>query len=165
MTHWKSRDTVALVKKCIAEDPAKYSKYPCRDGRKLYWPDGSRAELELSEDQTVRIRSCGFPTAHPEINRGDRDIVEKWKDESKTQNLRNILLFELRPPNVPHISFPKSYLSGGRCDALLTELDDASLWEVKSPRWYSSPLRSLEGFSQWFGRTEKGRAAATETRV
>lgn len=63
-----------LVKLCRLhrEDPIKYAKYPCRDGRTLYWPDGRVANLELSEDQTVRIRSCGFPTAHPEINRGGR---------------------------------------------------------------------------------------------
>ena len=54
----------------LLQDPIKYAKYPCRDGRTLYWPDGRVANVELSEDQTVRIRSCGFPTAHPEINRG-----------------------------------------------------------------------------------------------
>lgn len=54
----------------IGEDPVRYAKYPCRDGKTLRWPDGSVARLDLSEDQTVRIRSCGFPTAHPEINRG-----------------------------------------------------------------------------------------------
>eukprot|EP00435_Cladocopium_sp_Y103_P074983 s22_g52.t2 len=70
----QSVESCNLVKLCRLhrEDPIKYAKYPCRDGRTLYWPDGRVANLELSEDQTVRIRSCGFPTAHPEINRGGR---------------------------------------------------------------------------------------------
>ena len=100
----------------------------------------------------MRIRSCGFPTAHPEINRGDRDIAGKvGKMNPKTvQKPQKHPVVRAATPKC----FPNSYLSGGRCDALLAELDDASLWEVKSPRWYSSPLRSLQGFSQWL-RTRK----------
>lgn len=55
---------------CVLEDPRRYSKYPCRREGGLFWPDGSKADLHLKDDQTVRIRSCGFPKAHPEIDRG-----------------------------------------------------------------------------------------------
>eukprot|EP00913_Durusdinium_trenchii_P021053 g19786.t1 len=63
-----------LVRLCRlhAQDPRRYSKYPCRREGGLFWPDGSKADLHLKDDQTVRIRSCGFPKAHPEIDRGGR---------------------------------------------------------------------------------------------
>lgn len=73
----------------LLQDPIKYAKYPCRDGRTLYWPDGRVANLELSEDQTVRIRSCGFPTAHPEINRGAVGSVGMDAAMGSVQKLRS----------------------------------------------------------------------------
>ncbi|CAK9075160.1 Uncharacterized protein SCF082_LOCUS36473 [Durusdinium trenchii] len=88
-----------LVRLCRlhAQDPRRYSKYPCRREGGLFWPDGSKADLHLKDDQTVRIRSCGFPKAHPEIDRaGPYDgrkrsdqlplpvDAEDWKSKSAT---------------------------------------------------------------------------------
>ena len=156
MTHWKSRDSINHLR---------WSRSAVQRTQRstlstLAVMDASSIGRMAAEQSwsCQRIKRCGSEVVafRQHTLRSTEETGTSWgKWERWSQNLRNILLFELQPPTVSHISFPNSYPSGGRCDALLAELDDASLWEVKSPRWYSSPLRSLQGFSQWFGRTRK----------
>ena len=67
---------LARLCKLNAEDPVRYSHYPCiSESGELLWPDGSPVPESLglrADDQTTRLRRCGSSKAMKLINRGNR---------------------------------------------------------------------------------------------
>jgi len=94
---------IARLCRLHAQDPTRFSRYPCikkssgaSSRMRLFWFGGAEVSPEFAlnpNDYSTRLRACGYPISHPEINRSGRcltllnelDRFDSWTSLSRRQ--------------------------------------------------------------------------------